>query len=317
MVGAYPLAYIQGMNTPIEIRDGLGYTQQGQRVTEAYPGIQWNSTPQQQQSGGAYGYYTWAPQTQQPAAQQQTQQPQQVNFQQSISPEIQNILDQINSYVSSPSQTVDQIMEGDAYQGMKGAIDAQTADSMRGVKAQLAAAGVLGEGSTPAVERMGYVGEQASQALGALIPQLVTAAQGQRAAGLNELISRFNALSGAEGQAYQQGLGIFNALAPYQYLTEHQRQTLPIEWAEAVGQVPGTVPGQSLPTGYNPPAGYDSTDTQDIIQQMQANSTRWASASEAEKAYLAAQNQQLGKVLGLVYKPETGTWHWPNGNRVY
>lgn len=314
----YPVAYIQESGIPIEIRNDLGYTLSGQRVTEAYPGIQWHGTPDKQQAGGAWGYYT-LPQQQPKLQQPQQQAPQQapVNIQSSISPQIQSILSQIESYTNRPPQTPEEIMQGETYKGMKGAIDTQTADAMRSVKAQLAAAGVLGEGSTPAVERMGHVEQQASQALGALIPQLVQASQAQRSAGLQELLSMLSAQSGAEGQAYQQGLGMFSALAPYQYLTEHQRQTLPIDWANVIGEVPGTVPGQSLPSGYNPPSGYDATDVQEIIRAMQANSQRWAGASDTEKSALAAQNQQLGRVLGLVYKPETGTWHWPNGSRVY
>lgn len=152
---------------------------------------------------------------------------------------VQDILGQIRGYTESPPQSVDDIMAGEAYQGMKGAIDQQTEQAMRDVKAQLAASGVLGEGSTPAVERMGHVGHQASQQLGQLIPQLVQAAQGQRQAGLQELISGLGAQTSAEQQAVLQALDTFSTMAPYQFLTEQQRQMLPMEWAGLMGEVPG------------------------------------------------------------------------------
>lgn len=55
-----PTAYLynaDGSRAPVTMINGYGYVN-GQRVTDAYPGIQWTSTGDQMQSGGAYGYYT-------------------------------------------------------------------------------------------------------------------------------------------------------------------------------------------------------------------------------------------------------------------
>ena len=59
--GSYnPMASLTlpGGNTQnVEMINGQGYID-GQRITELYPDIQWNSTGATKQSGGAYGYYT-------------------------------------------------------------------------------------------------------------------------------------------------------------------------------------------------------------------------------------------------------------------
>lgn len=54
-----PTAYLyaNGQQIPVTMINGQGYIG-GQRITEVYPNIQWNSTGGQQQPGGAYGYYT-------------------------------------------------------------------------------------------------------------------------------------------------------------------------------------------------------------------------------------------------------------------
>lgn len=55
--GPYKTAKINGIDKTVQMVNGVGYID-GKKVTDLYPGIQWNSTSSQMQSGGAYGYYT-------------------------------------------------------------------------------------------------------------------------------------------------------------------------------------------------------------------------------------------------------------------
>ena len=175
---------------------------------------------------------------QQPA---QSIQPTQSNFsyQPQMTNEVQGLLQQIQNYVNKPQMTPEQVMQGEMYQGLKGAVDQQAAERMRNVKAQLAASGVLGEGSTPAVERMGEVEQQTTQQLGSLLPQLMQQAQYQRQSGLNELLSGLGAHSGAETDALNRALGVYGAVMPYTHLTEYQRQSMPLQWGQTMGEVQG------------------------------------------------------------------------------
>ena len=46
-----------------------------------------------------------------------------------------------------------------------------------------------------------------------------------------------------------------------------------------------------------------------IIQQMQANSRAWHTASAEERARLEAENQRLGAMIGATYNPREGRWY--------
>jgi len=176
-------------------------------------------------------------------AQPQIQQPQ--NITQEFTPQVQDLLSQIKSYISRPPQTPDQMLQSDYGQQLTGAVDTLRDQQMRQARAQLAAAGGLYPDDTRAAERFGQVGAEAARMqAGQILPALLAAAQGQRSAGLNELLAGLGAQTGEEAAALNRILSTFGTVAPYQYLTEYQRQTLPLQWAEAVGQVPGgSIPG--------------------------------------------------------------------------
>lgn len=165
------------------------------------------------------------------------------NLQYELSPEVKGILDQINSYMSTNPVTIDNVMASDAYLDMSGAIDMRTEQAQRGGRADLAARGVLGEGSTPAAEKFAQIAGEQAMAQAGLIPQLMNTAQAQYQSGFQNLMSQLAAQAGQEGMAHDRIMSIFNALAPYQYLTAYQRNTLPIDWANVIGEVPGSAPG--------------------------------------------------------------------------
>ena len=56
-------------------------------------------------------------------------------------------------------------------------------------------------------------------------------------------------------------------------------------------------------------------DQSSIVSQMKLNSSSWQGAGASERAYLAAQNEALGKALGWVKK--NGTWYDKSGKRMY
>ena len=148
------------------------------------------------------------------------------NITNEFTPDVQNFLSQIRSYISQPPQTVDQMMQGDYYQSLKGAADAQTADQMMQAKAQLAGAGGLFSDDTRAASRFSEEGERASARLNQIIPHLVQASQSQRGMGLNELIQGFNAFSGLDQQYWQRGMTEAQTMLPYTRLTIGQKAEL-------------------------------------------------------------------------------------------
>lgn len=179
----------------------------------------------------------------QPQIQQQPQQPQ--NITQEFTPQVQNLLSQIKSYISQPLQTPDELLQSEYGQQLQAAADTMRDQQMRQARAQLAAAGGLYPDDTRAAERFAQVGAEAARMQAAeVLPALMQAAQSQRIMGLNELLSGLGAQSGEEAAALNRALSTFQTYAPYQYLTEYQRQALPIQWAEAIGEVPGgSIPG--------------------------------------------------------------------------
>lgn len=166
-----------------------------------------------------------------------------------FSPEIKAILDKIKDYISDNPVTIDNVMGSDAYRQMSGAIDTQTELAQRGGRADLAARGVLGEGSTPAAEKYAQIAGEQAQMQAGLIPQLMSTAVNQYQTGLGNLFNQLSAQAGQEGVAFDRVLSAFNALAPYQYLTEYQRNILPIDWTSVIGQVPGSYPGMPASGG--------------------------------------------------------------------
>ena len=125
--------------------------------------------------------------TQQPAPQQQPiqqQQPQiiyqQVPQQQQQSsqqdPQITAIIQQMQNMIGN-QPTVESIMNSPAFQQMQQAIFGQMDQSMKGAWADLAARGVLGQGSTPAEGRIGQVAGHYGQQLGSLVPSMMGTAQ--------------------------------------------------------------------------------------------------------------------------------------------
>jgi hypothetical protein len=173
---------------------------------------------------------------------------------QNMSPEVSKLLSQLKSYLGGNPSSMQDVMDSDAYRDMSGAIDTQAEQAMRAGRADLAARGVLGAGSTPAAEKYAQIAGEQAALRGALVPQLMNASNSQYQQGFGNLLSMLGAQSGQEQTGFNNLINMFNTLAPYQYLTEAQRQQLPLDWTQVIGSVPGSTPGAggnlpSMPTG--------------------------------------------------------------------
>lgn len=86
--------------------------------------------------------------------------------------------------------------------------------------------------------------------------------------------------------------------------------------------------GSSIGANYNPSTGSwsyggaplyssnQSNKTQDVVNQMKANSAAWSKASASEKKRLEEENKRLGKSIGATYDSTKGIWY-KDGIRLY
>jgi hypothetical protein len=77
---------------------------------------------------------------------------------------------------------------------------------------------------------------------------------------------------------------------------------------------PQSVPNSPNSSQYGPPVPAGSK--QSVIDQMNANSARWASATPAEQAQLHDANIKLGDSIGGKYNDKTGQWTFHDGGIV-
>jgi hypothetical protein len=178
-------------------------------------------------------------------AQPQIQQPQ--NITQEFTPQVQDLLSQIKSYISRPPQTPDQMLQSDYGQQLTGAVDTLRDQQMRQARAQLAAAGGLYPDDTRAAERFAQVGAEAARMQAAeVLPALMQAAQSQRSMGLNELLSGLGAQSGEEAAALNRVLSQFQTYMPWRDMTPAQKAELYLRGSELGGQFSPFYPGQEI-----------------------------------------------------------------------
>ena len=177
----------------------------------------------------------------QPAPQQAPQQtPGAGNISDEYTPAVSSLLQKMQNYIGTPHQTPDQVMQSDYGQQLMAATERMRDEQNKHARAQLAGSGALYPDDTRAAERFAEVGANiAGMQAGQVLPQLLAAAQGQRAAGLNELMTGLGAHSNAEAQALNRILQTFQTYAPYTMLTQAQQHELPLRWTETMGQVPG------------------------------------------------------------------------------
>ena len=142
--------------------------------------------------------------------------PQQTYYQ--TDPAVVATLNELKSAIAN-MPTVDSVMSSPATQQMLQAIMGQADQAFKKVKASAAGNLVLGEGSTPAAERMGQVAGYYGQQLGALIPQMMGAASQMQGAQINALQNLVSLLSGMDQQSWQRGITEFQNYAPYYRLT--------------------------------------------------------------------------------------------------
>jgi hypothetical protein len=144
-------------------------------------------------------------------------------------PQIQSLISQLTQSVQN-MPTVNDIMNAPAMQQMQQAIQGQMDQQMKRARADLAARGMLGEGSTPAAERFGQVAQQAGQQLGSLIPAMMNTQQ-QMYQGQNQALQNLvNLLSGLDAQKWQQDITNLQTMLPYTQLTAAQQAQLPLDY---------------------------------------------------------------------------------------
>ena len=158
-------------------------------------------------------------------------------------PQIQSLISQLTQSVQN-MPTVSDIMNAPAMQQMQQAIQSQTDQQMKRARADLAARGMLGEGSTPAAERFGQVAQQAGQQLGSLIPSMMNTQQ-QMYQGQNQALQNLvNMLSGLDAQKWQQDITNLQTMLPYTQLTAAQQAQLPLDYFNTMMPWMGVTPAQ-------------------------------------------------------------------------
>ena len=166
---------------------------------------------------------------QQPVQQQQPQiiyqqvPQQQQSYQQD--PQINALIQQMQGMIQN-QPTVESIMNSPAFQQMQQAIQGQMDQSMKGARADLAARGVLGQGSTPAADRIGQVAGHYGQQLGSLVPSMMGTAQQMHQGNVSSLQGLVNLLSGLDQQDWQRGITEAQTMLPYTRLTAGQKAEL-------------------------------------------------------------------------------------------
>lgn len=182
------------------------------------------------------------PQPRQQQYQPQYQQPQ-VIYQTKYDPQIQSLISQLTQSVQN-MPTVNDIMNAPAMRQMQQAIQGQMDQQMKRARADLAARGMLGEGSTPAAERFGQVAQQAGQQLGSLIPAMMSIQQ-QMYQGQNQSLQNLvNLLSGLDAQKWQQDITNLQTMLPYTQLTAAQQAQLPLDYFNTLMPWMGVTPAQ-------------------------------------------------------------------------
>lgn len=158
-------------------------------------------------------------------------------------PQIQSLINQLTQSVQN-MPTVNDIMNAPAMQQMQQAIQSQMDQQMKRARADLAARGMLGEGSTPAAERFGQVAQQAGQQLGSLIPAMMGTQQ-QMYQGQNQALQNLvNLLSGLDAQKWQQDITNLQTMLPYTQLTAAQQAQLPLDYFNTLMPWMGVTPAQ-------------------------------------------------------------------------
>jgi hypothetical protein len=158
-------------------------------------------------------------------------------------PQIQSLISQLSQSVQN-MPTVNDIMSAPAMQQMQQAIQSQMDQQMKRARADLAARGMLGEGSTPAAERFGQVAQQAGQQLGSLIPSMMGVQQ-QMYQGQNTALQNLvNLLSGLDAQKWQQDISQLQTMLPYTQLTAAQQAQLPLDYFNTMMPWMGVTPAQ-------------------------------------------------------------------------
>ena len=185
---------------------------------------------------GYQHYYQQQQPIQQP--QQQQQQPQ-YQTDPALAAEIASLRNAISNI-----PTVDNVMSSPVMQQMQQAVLGQMQQAMKSARADLAARGVLGEGSTPAAERIGQVAGHYGQQLGALIPQMMGTASQMQGAKTDALQNLIGLLSGMDQQSWQRGITEFQNYAPYYRFTAGQI-------AEMVQNLLNNYPGKFTPEEAN------------------------------------------------------------------
>lgn len=143
----------------------------------------------------------------------------------------------------SRAPSIQDIMGSDYYQSLQSAIEQQTQEAQKQAMARLAAAGVLGEGSTPAAQKISEVWQQHDQRMGALVPQLAQIVQAQQQANFNNLIQALSQAAAIDQQNWGRDMSYTQTMLPYLYEPAGAAADRDLRYIEAMGQTPSGSPG--------------------------------------------------------------------------
>ena len=135
---------------------------------------------------------------------------------------LEDILDQVQQGYLGP----DEIMASEPYQALQGEVEDLMQKQMREGRADLAARGVLGEGSTPATRLYGDIAEQAGELSGEQMMQLLEQERGRKDQALSALMDAFGLAADQEQMAHRRHM-------------DHQRhvldqQRMPLEYFQTI-----------------------------------------------------------------------------------
>lgn len=133
------------------------------------------------------------------------------------SPEVSSLMSAISSRLNKAPMTAQDIMSSPEYQAQKQVLDLRKGESQAALRRDLASRGMLR--STPAVQALANEDARYEATMAAVVPQLLQAATQREQAGVQNLLNALNAALGVEQAAFSQGLGEFQALAPYRFET--------------------------------------------------------------------------------------------------
>jgi len=234
-----------------------------------------------------------------------------------LSSGVTKLMDSVNRAVTRGPVTADDIMDSPEYGAQMKVLDFEKGQSQAGLRRDMASRGMLR--GTPSVQALAAEDARYEAARSAAVPQLLNAATARQQAGVQNLLSALNAALGVEQTSFNQGLGQFQALAPYQYDTiAGQREAdqfshlFPLREAEATGMYNGQLTPSARAaiaalSGIDPTTGDKTWERIFGEKQLSNESARIAKAASGGGGYSSSQRfDDLMKIWSLTGEAPAG-----------